>query len=96
MATFTEVKKVLDEIAERTTQNASRTTNAKALLTTAQADLASMPGAYSSILSEIDAGATANPTDQAWQNAKAEKDQMVSDFQALKAEVDALVTAVNS
>lgn len=96
MATYTEVKQALDEIAERTTQNSKRVDQAKQLLSVAQSDLSAMQTAYASIVSEINAAATANPANAAWQTAKAEKDQMVADFQSLKATVDSLVTAVNS
>lgn len=96
MATFTETKMALDEIAERTTQSMKRRDQAKAMLTTAQSDLVAMQSAYTTIISELNAAAAANPGDAAWQGAKAEKDQMVADFQALKTEIDALVTAVNS
>lgn len=95
MATYTEVKAGLDEIAQRTQQNAQRVAQARSQLAAAQGDLAAMPGAYGSLVTEINAGGTANPDNPAWQTAVAEKDELVSDFQALKAEVDALVTAVN-
>ena len=94
MATYTEVKTVLDEIAERTTNNGKRVAQARAMMTQAQADLAAMPAAYGTLLTALDAAATANPSNAAWQGAKAEKDQMVADFNALKAAVDALVTAL--
>jgi hypothetical protein len=94
MSTYTEVKTVLDEIAQRTTQNSKRVAQAKAALTQAQADLAAMPGAYGAIITALDNAATANPDNAAWQASKAEKDQMVADFNSLKAEVDALVIAV--
>jgi len=94
MATYTEVKQALDEIAGRTTQNSKRVAQAKAQLQQAQTDLAAMQTAYSPIVADLNQAAIDNPSDPAWQAAKAEKDQMVADFQALKATVDALVTAV--
>ena len=54
MATYTEVKTVLDEIAQRTTSNAKRVAQAKAALTQAQADLSAMPAAYGAILTARD------------------------------------------
>lgn len=93
---FTTVKNGLDEIAERSAANSKRVTQAKALLLQAQADLNAMASAYLDMVSEINSEAAANPSDVAWQGAKAEKDQLVSDFQALKSEVDALVTAVSA
>jgi len=94
MATYTEVKQALDEIAGRTTQNSKRVAQAKAQLQQAQTDLAAMQTAYNTIVADLNQAAIDNPDNPAWQAAKAEKDQMVSDFQTLKATVDALVTAV--
>jgi len=95
MTTYTEVKKTLDEIAERSTQNSKRVAQAKAMLQQAQTDLTAMQTAYGTIIADLNQVALDNPADPAWQAAKAEKDQMVADFQALKAEIDALVTAVS-
>lgn len=94
--TYTEIKTALDEIAERATQNSKRVAQAKATLSAAQGDLAAMATVYATVVADLNAAATANPSNAAWQAAKAEKDQLVADFQALKATVDALVTAVNS
>jgi t-SNARE complex subunit (syntaxin) len=95
MATFTEAKTALDEIAERSTRNKQRVDQAKALLSQVQTDLSTMATAYTAIIADIDAAAVANPTNAAWETAKAEKDQLVADFLALQTEVDALVTAVS-
>ena len=95
MSTYTEVKTALDEIAERSTQNSKRVAQAKAMLGQAQTDLAAMSTAYGAIVADLNQAATDNPDNPAWQAAKAEKDQLVADFQALKTEVDALVTAVS-
>lgn len=92
--TYTEIKTALDEIAQRSTQNSKRVSQARATLQQAQADLVAMQTAYATVVSGLNAAATANPSNAAWQAAKAEKDQLVADFQALKATVDALVTAV--
>lgn len=94
MATYTETKATLDEIARRTTANKKRRVNYRNDATTTQSDLAAMQTAYTTILNELDTQAAANPDDAAWQTAAAEKAQMVSDFQALKALVDADVTAL--
>lgn len=96
MATFTETKATLDEIAARTTANIKRDQQARLQLVTAQADLAAMVTAYSGFSTQLDADAAANPTDPAWQNAKAEKDQMLADFQVEKTRVDALIVAYDS
>lgn len=93
--TFTEAKNTLDEIAKRSNRNRERVASARTQLQTAATDLAAMPGAYSAFVAELNAAAAANPGSQAWQLALTEKNLMVADFQALKAEVDALVTAIS-
>lgn len=96
MATYTETKTTLDEIATRTTANIKRDQAAYNQLLTAQADLAAMVSAYSGFGSQLDIDAAANPSDPAWQAAKAEKDQMITDFQAEKTRIDALIVAFES
>lgn len=93
--TFTQAKATLDDIASRSEANRKRLEQAKQLITQARADLASMPSAYGSFVTELNAAATANPSDGAWQTAKAEKDQMVSDFQALNTRAAGMETAVS-
>ena len=88
--TFTQTKATLDEIAARSEQNRKLMVQAKALIAQAVSDLGAMPATYMAFITDLDAAAVANPTDGAWQTAKAEKDQMVTDFQALKAAADAL------
>lgn len=94
MATFTETKATLDDIAARSEANRKRLEQAKTLISTAQADLNAMGSAYSAFATQLNTDAAANSSDSAWQTALAEKDQMVSDFQALKTRASALVTAV--
>lgn len=96
MATYTTTKSTLDEIAARSETNRKRLEQAKALIGQAVTDLAAMGTNYSAFVTQLNTDAAANPNDDAWQTAKAEKDQMVSDFQALKTEAEALQTAVNS
>lgn len=94
--TYTEIKTALDEIAERATQNRKRVEQAKSLLAVAQSDLSAMQTAYASVVTGVNGGAASNPANIAWQTAKSEKDELVADFQDLRAVVDALVAAVNS
>lgn len=94
MTTYTQTKAALDEIAARTEANRKRLEQAKILIGTADSDLGGMGSAYGAIVADIDANAAANPSDPAWIAAKAEKDLMVSDFQALKSRAAALKTAV--
>jgi len=94
MTTFTETRATLDDIAARSEANRKRLEQAKTLIAAAEADLGTMPTAYGAFVPQLDIDAAANPGDTAWQTALAEKDQMVSDFQALKARATALIVAV--
>jgi len=84
MTTFTETKATLDDIANRSEANRKRIEQAKAQIATAEADLLAMQLAYSAFSTQLNTDAAAEPADAAWQAALAEKDQMVSDFLALK------------
>lgn len=92
--TFTQAKNTLDAIAARSDRNRRRVAQARTLLNEAASDLAAMPAAYSGFVSDLNAAAAANPSDEAWQHALSEKNHMVADFQALRTEVDALVAAI--
>jgi len=92
--TFTETKATLDDIAARSEANRKRLEQAKALISTAEADLSAMSTAYGAFAAQLNTDAAANSGDTAWQTALAEKDQMVSDFQSLKASATSLVAAV--
>lgn len=94
--TFTQAKATLDDIASRSEQNRKRLEQAKMLLVQAKADLAAMPTAYGPFVTELNAEAASNPNDSAWQTAKAEKDQMVSDFQALNTRATAMDVAISA
>ena len=94
MTTFTQTKATLDDIAARSEANRKRLDQAKALIAAANSDLAAMPAAYNAFAIQLNVDSAANPGDDAWQTALAEKDQMVEDFQALKTRATALVAAV--
>lgn len=94
--TYTQAKATLDEIAQRSEQNRKRLQQARNQVATAEADLAAMATAYGPFVTDLDAAVTANPGDAAWQAAGAEKDQMVSDFNALKAQATAVKNAIDS
>ncbi len=90
--TFTEAKAALDEIAERITNSRKRRDQARITLGAAQSELAGLASAYSQFITDLNAAATADT----WPLAdaqKAELDQLTADFQALKSEVDAQITA---
>ena len=94
--TYTQAKATLDEIAQRSEQNRKRLEQARALVVSAEADLTAMGTAYATFVTELNAAATANPSDAAWQGAKAEKDQMAADFAALKTRASAVKNAIDA
>lgn len=91
---YSQAKTTLDEIAGRIESNRKRVQNAEALLSAAVADLTAMTSFYAGFVTDLDALAAANPTDTAIQTAKSEKDQLVGDFNALKTDAQAKLTAV--
>lgn len=93
MATYTETKATLDEIATRSEQNRKRLEQARQAIAVAESDLLAMQSAYAGFATQLDTDAAANPGDVAWQTALAEKDAMQVDFQALKARATALLAA---
>lgn len=92
---FTQRKAALDEIANSITSAMAQMANAQAALSAVQSTLGGLAAKYSGVISDIDADATANPSDSALQAMKAEKDKMVADFQAQKARADSFVSAVS-
>lgn len=91
--TYTQTKATLDEIASRSEANRKRLEQARALIVTAESDLAAMASAYGTFVTDLDAASASNAGDAAWTAAKAEKDQMVADFQAIRSRATALKTA---
>lgn len=91
--TYTQAKATLDEIAVRSEAARKRLSRARDLIAEAEADLAKMATDYSGFVTELNAAATANPNDEAWKSAKAEKDLMVVDFQALRTRATSLKNA---
>ena len=95
MTTFTETKATLDDIAARSEANRKKIDQAKAQIAAALSDLTNMGTAYNAFVTQLDIDAAANSTDAAWQNAKAQKDQMVTDFQALMTRAGTINTAIS-
>lgn len=94
--TYTQAKSTLDEIATKSERARQRLDQARALIVNAENELTAMATDYSGFVTELDSAATANPDDAAWQTAKAEKDQMSADFQALKTRATSLKSAYDS
>lgn len=91
---FTGARARLDNVVQDIEQARTQYEGAVAAIGAANNLLGNLPTTYATVISTIDAGAAANPTDAAWQTAKAEKDLHVGDFAALKAVVQAAVDAL--
>lgn len=92
---YTEVKSTLDEIANKSVAARNRLERARAQLAQAEQELAAMASQYSSFVQELDAAAQGN-TNSVWGRAKAEKDEMVADFNALQTRAQNLLAAYDS
>lgn len=93
--TYTEAKSTLDAIAVRSENNRKKLLRARDLIAEAGGDLSAMQSEYGAFVTELEGMATANPADQAWQTAKAEKDRMVADFNVLNTRATNLLAAVD-
>lgn len=94
--TYTQAKATLDEIANRSENNRKTLARARDLIASTSSDLSLMLTAYGAFVTELEATAAANPTNPAWQGADAELDQMVVDFNALRARAEALLLAFDA
>jgi lysophospholipase L1-like esterase len=90
MATPSQVKAGLDEIAELIRGQRAVMEKVKSNAAGASAELAAIPTEYADVIATIDAYA-ANSTDYFERLAKAEKAKMAAEFTALKADADAVV-----
>jgi hypothetical protein len=96
MATYTQTKATLDEIAVKSESNRKRLVDARAAVASVEAALQTMQNQYSAFIAEVEADALANPADPAWQAAKAEKDRLVADFLAVQTKAQAIITAFDA
>lgn len=95
-STFSQIKSGLDEISDRNKRNREHLARARDFIVKAQTDLAAMPGEYTSLVQDINQAAIDNPTDQAFQLAKSEKDKLVANFNSLKSYCDDLLAAFDA
>lgn len=88
MATYTEVKRSLDDIAQIINTERQAFANSKARIQAASANLAAIPTQYADVIATIDAysGATA-----AEALSKDERSKLAAEFTALKSDIDSLV-----
>jgi len=87
MATFSQLKKSLNEMSEKTMNGLRASGRALDLLTSEYNNLDAMPSAYQTIVAEIDQLAIDNPGNALYENLKAEKDLLVQDFLNAKTSV---------
>jgi hypothetical protein len=83
-STFSQIKSGLDAISRRIVDNRNKVVQAKTELAGVSTDLVSMGTEYSQLIADIAAALTATPNDVSIQNAKAESDRLVAEFNALK------------
>ncbi len=93
--TYTTTKSTLDEIANAIRTAESRLERARVQLATAEASLSAMATTYGDFVNELDTEATAQ-NNALWDNAKAEKDAMVADFNALQTRAADLLAAYDA
>lgn len=89
-----EAEATIAEISAIMTQDKKRMTQAVQAINVARNELDSMAGKYGGFISELDAVATANPDNAAWQNLKDLKDLFVEEFDELKTYAVSLDVAV--
>ena len=94
--TFSSAKTALDEIAARIQANRNRLSVAQATASVADSDLAAMATAYGTIVTDINTLLTDAPADAAIITLKAEKDLLVTEFQALKTTAASMKSAVDA
>lgn len=93
MATYSEIKASLDEIAMKNHSYKATLARALKLIEEVDSGLAAMPSQYAQVVADVDQAGLDNPNNDAFQVALAEKGELVKDFQALKTQAaDALTT----
>jgi hypothetical protein len=93
MATPSQIKAGLNDIAQRIAGERNRLLQAKVAITTAKATLAGFPAQYQTLLADI-AALTGN--DASVVLAKDERAKLIAEFQALQATATAAETAIAS
>lgn len=96
MASYATTKQTLDQIADDIARAQRQVDLARDNLSTAAVNLAAMPSQYSAFVAQLNADAAANPGNEAWQTALAEKNELVGDFQALRTRAEALLAAYDA
>jgi len=93
---YTTAKTVLDEIAQRVSKLSKHLTQGYNMIANARAELGNLPSQYAGAIAEIDSQVAANPANDAWVAAGAEKALLVAEFQALRAQAQAQQEALEA
>lgn len=96
MSTFSQIKSGLDEIAGKNKTYRDYVDRSRKQLEEAASRLAAMPADYAGLVQQVETMAAANAGNEAFAVALAEKNELVRDFQALRAYVNNLLTAFNN
>lgn len=93
---YSGARDMIDSVAEDIVRAKKLIDRAGEILTQASDLMANVPVEYGTALAEIQALVDANPNNNAWKFLGAEKDQLQSDYQAIKATADAKKTAFDA
>jgi len=92
---YLQAEAALDNIVEEASTYNDRVDRAIQHISTAYDELAAMASKWTTAATYIENQATANPDDALWQELKARKDQIVTDFQAMRDRAQAIRDAAN-
>lgn len=93
---YAEAKSKLDDVAKDLRDLKIKLQEVQTRANQANSLATALPGKYASLSSEINALATANPTDEVWQRIKAEKDKLAGEFASLATIAGSMKTATDS
>jgi len=90
---FTELAAKVVEAQALITNSKAQYDRARLMVTAADDALDAMPTTYGTVSTEVNAGAAANPGDEAWQVLKGNKDHALTDRQTFREMTQAIVDA---
>lgn len=94
MADYSDVLTMLDEVRQLLGQNRARLENAQAEVATAESELGGIPQRYAEILAHLADTVAAQPDNEAYGIAAAQRDELTREFQALRARAQAMKDAL--
>jgi hypothetical protein len=92
---YAQLQDIKDRIIRDLAAQQTQLTTATGAFTAIKNNLTAFQSLYTTWATEVDALATANPTDAAIMALKAERDLLVSEFASTKTDAEAYETAVN-